>query len=236
MSTIIEIITKIKEHKSGFKITDDFIIDDNFIFSTMNDIRETLIREEFNQKKILDPQYYQMTCCNEIECVTETCTYNGREVKISKPMYKVNMPLLITKIGESNIKFIGSPTGQKYNRYSYDGFLSTHARLWTPNTLGFTQVGSEMLLNRLITPGMKFICMMVLLKNPSTSCDWNEDESEYPVPSETKLVDMVLYRLRGNARDVLNNAADDLNPPKIEEQELARSQQLSKINQGQPNQ
>lgn len=234
MSTPLEIITKIKESKSGFKITDDFEIDDDIIYSMMNDVRETLIREEQNNTGLIDPKYYQMTCCNKIECIKQGCEYNGRIIVSNKSHYKVTINGLITKVGDSNIKFIGTESGVRYNKYTYNGFQTISYRLWTKNSLGYTQIGSDILLNELVTPGMKYICALVLLKDPSIACNW-EDDNDYPVPSEMKLIDLVSYRLRGNAKDVLNNSADDINPPKIEEQELARNQELIKQNNPQNN-
>jgi len=106
MSTVREIIYKIKEAKSSYNITDDFIIPDELILSKMNDVREALINEEFNRTGKIDDQYYQYSCCYEIECLTQSCTFNGRTITIDMPVFKITLPELIHKVGDNAIKFV----------------------------------------------------------------------------------------------------------------------------------
>ena len=223
MSSVIEIISKIKERKSGFKVTDDFPIPDELILSTMNDVRETLIREEFNNSGRISDKYYQYSCCNKIECINETCEYNNKDIPINSDMYKISIPSLISKVGQLDVKYLGYKK-TTYNRYDFMELLSLDARIWTKNSLGFSLVGNELRINRLITPEQKFMCGMFLLQDPTKDCEWDKETTNYPVPSEFKLIRMTLAELRGGAKDELNNASDDLTPPKIDAEIVANSE------------
>jgi hypothetical protein len=227
MSTIKEIVYKIKEAKSSYNVTDDFIISDELIISKVNDVREVLIMEEFNRTSKVDDQYYQYSCCHEIKCYSHTCMFNGRTITISVPIYKVDFPELIHKVGNLSIKHIGNVNGAKFNYFSFDAFWTIKSRLWTKNAFGYTVAGNEILLNRIMTPEQKYVCAMLLLKNPTSSCDYDLETTTYPVPNEMKLIDMVLYRLNYGAKDVLNNSTDDLIPSKINESLLAQEAQAS---------
>jgi hypothetical protein len=101
--------------------------------------------------------------------------------------------------------------------------------LFTAGEAAATRMGDELWLKNLPTPGMKFVCLMSLLKNPTSACNWDND-NEYPVPSKSKLIDMVNYRLLSKGRmpaDKLNNATDDLIPPKTTDQAVAAMQSLA---------
>ena len=76
---------------------------------------------------------------------------------------------------------------------------------------------------------MKFICLLEILEDPRQGCDWRNDDSDYPVPSVTKLVDMVLYRLMVSGSqpiDTINNAEDDTADPRITNNLIGMQQQL----------
>jgi hypothetical protein len=230
MATLNQILHEIKEGDNSFHITDDYRVDDMLIIEMINDVRATLIRDEKIRTGFISGNYYQNECCYEIVCEEDSCSYNGVEVKTGQKIYKVKLKPLIESLGGLEIKFVGNPAlDVNFQMMSLDQWLSSGGRLFTADGAAATIMGNELWLKNLPTPGMKFICLTSLLKNPTTACDWDNDE-EYPVPSKSKLIDMVNYRLMSKGRmpaDKLNNATDDLVPPKTTDQAVAAMQGLA---------
>jgi hypothetical protein len=231
MATLNQILHEIKEGDNSFHITDDYRVDDMLIIEMINDVRATLIRDEKTRTGFIAGNYYQTDCCYEIVCEEDSCTFNGVEISTGKKMYKVKLRPLIESLGGLELKYIGNPSlGVEFQPMSFDQFLASVGRLFTAGEPAATLMGSDLWLKNLPTPGMKFVCLTALLKNPTTACDWDNDKTEYPVPSKSKLIDMVNYRLMSKGRmpaDKLNNAADDLVPPKTTDQAVAAMQQLA---------
>jgi len=231
MATLNEILHEIKEGDNSFHITDDYRVDDMLIIEMINDVRATLIRDEKIRTGFIAGNYYQNECCYEIVCEDDSCTYNGIEIKTGKPVYKVKLKPLIDSLGGLELKYIGNPSlGISFQLMTFDRYMASDGRMFTPGEPVATRMGDELLLKNLPTPGMKFICLTSLLKNPTNACDWDNDKTEYPVPSKSKLIDMVNYRLMSKGRmpaDKLNNATDDLVPPKTTDQALSAMQSLA---------
>ena len=239
MSTVNQIIYKIKERHSGFNITDDYPIPDELIYSFMNDIRETLIREELRVNREINEQYYSMNCCLEIECVTNECEVDGETISSPTGMYKVKLPVTVTKIGELDIKYVGDKSGvNSFNRYNFNTFRRLEYRVWTKRPAAYSIVGNEMWLRNLSTPNQMVLCVLGLFKEPIPPCEWDNEEYQYPVPSEKKLVDLTLLSLQTSSKiiDILNNAANDQIIPKINQQTVAEQQQVIRADQQQEQQ
>ncbi len=233
MSTVREIIFKIKERHTGFNITDDYPVVDELIYSFMNDVRESLIREEYNNTRRINDSYYQMSCCYKIECLGISCELNGHVFTDKTDLFKVTLPQLITGIGNQDIKYLGNRVGDGFfSRLIYEEFISTQYRIYTSMKSYYSVVGNEVILKNLPTEGMLFLCARILAKDPISACDWDSETTHYPVPSENKLVDLVLYKLQSSTKvtDVLNNTADDTTIPKVNQDVLAAQQ--NQIKQG----
>lgn len=236
MATVINILYKIKERYSSFNITDDFSIDDEFIVSTMNDIRSTLIREEKTKIGYVPSEFYQINCCYEIECTEGKCEYNGISIGDGDFSYHVQLKSNVSGLGGSEISHVGNRNGTvSFDILNINDFNSLDGRVWTKHAKVSSRVGDRLYLKNLPTKGMKYICLREILEDPTTGCNWNDNETEYPVPSVTKLVDMVLYRLMTSGRlpsDKVNNATDDTVPVKIGDQAIAMQQNLQTTNKG----
>lgn len=228
MATAIEIIYKIKERDSSFNVTDDYKIDDELILSFMNDVRSTLIREEFNRTRVLSPEFYQMNCCYEINCIESGCEYNGEVVPDGSSIQTVKLKSHVKGLKGNEITYVGNKDGSfSFDILSFEDYNSMDGRVWTKHVPAAVVIGSEMRLKNLPTVGMKFVCIKEILEDPTTACNWDDNETDYPVPSVTKLVDMVLYRIMSKLpSDKINNATDDTTAPKIQAQEIAKQQKL----------
>lgn len=230
MATVNEILHQVKERDSSFNITDDYKVDDELIIAMMNNTRSTLLRELYNDKGYISAEFYQMNCCYEIECVEGFCEYNGVEIGDGEFGYQVKLKPHVTGLNGLEIRHIGNRLGSlKFTKMSFDSFNSLESRKWTPKTKAATIVGDLMFLKNIPTAGMKFVCLLELLEDPRTACDWRNDESTYPVPSAQKLIDMVLYRLMTSGRvpdDKLQNAAADTADPRISDEAIGMQQRL----------
>lgn len=111
MATIINILYKIKERYSSFNITDDFSISDEFIVSTMHDIRSTLIREEKTRLGYVPSEYYQVNCCYEIVCTEGKCVYEGVQIGDGEFSYHVQLKANVKGLNGVEITHVGNRTG-----------------------------------------------------------------------------------------------------------------------------
>jgi len=234
MSTINEIVFKIKERHASFKLTDDYKVADELIISMMNDVRETLIREEKVRNGFISADFYQMDCCYEVKCVEESCTYNGSVVPSGNPVYQIKLKGLVKGVVYANLAYVGNKTGSvQFHVMNTNQYFASDGRMWTKGKPAATVIGDTLFLKNLPTEGFKFVCLNALLRDPRTACDWRTDESDYPVPSETKLIDMVLYRIQLSGRvpdDKVNNAADDTVPPRAADEAVGALQQMTTEN------
>jgi len=230
MATTVEIIYKIKERDSSFNVTDDYKISDELILSMMNDNRASLIREEYNKNRILDPMFFQFNCCYKIECVEGGCTIDGEYIPDGENVYQVNLKPHVTGIGGNGISYIGNKTGTiRFDLLSFDDYSTMEGRVWTKEALSSTLLGDKLLLKNLPTKGFSFICLREILLDPTTACTWDDNITEYPVPSVKKLINMVVYEIMTGSRlpsDKINNATDDTTAPKIQDQAIAQQQRL----------
>ena len=231
MATLNQILHEIKENDSSYFLNDDYRIDDMLIIEKINDVRATLIRDEIARNGFIQDRYYQTNCCAEIVCEVDSCEYNGVKIPIGEPIYKVKLNPHITSIGGREVKYVGNPAiGLNIQLVTFTSFMASDGRMFTNDKPIATIVGDELWLKQLPTPGMKFLCLTELLQNPTQACDWNNDTTEYPVPSKSKLIDMVTYRIMAPGRrpaDKLNNATDDLVPPKTTDEALNAMQALA---------
>lgn len=227
--TLPRLLHSIIEKYSQYKPTDDLDISEEFIIDKINDIRSTLIRDEYNMGKV-DEKYYQRSCCWDIKCYEQGCNIGGEFISAGTVIYGVELPPLITDVDWNDILFLGSPDWQKFNRRTLDAFISNAHNPWTVNSPIYTVVGNTAyIMNKdVIQTGMKKICGVFLLANPVESCDYNLDETIYPVPSEFKLELLVLKDITstGYKGDVLSDAQESqIDPRDVKESQQNLKQQ-----------
>ena len=81
----------------------------------------------------------------------------------------------------------------QFARNSFDGYMSNEGALWTSRMPIYVVVDGKALLKNLPNPGIRFICIMALLFNPTDICEFDE-EAPYPVPDVHKLELLVKKR------------------------------------------
>lgn len=213
--TLNQIVYSIIEKYTQHKPSDDLELPEEFLIGKINDIRATLIRDEYNNGTI-DEKYYQKMCCIDVECEENGCTIRGEFISTGSSTIKITLPPLITDVDWNEISFLGSPEWNKFHRKTLDAWISNEDNPWTGGKPIYTVVGSEAYLRNLITPGMRKVCGIFLLSNPVDACDYDKDVDIYPIPSEYKLELLVLKDLLsvGYKGDMLNDGQEDTIDPR----------------------
>lgn len=209
----------IKEKVSGFHVTNTFPLTDEMIIDRCNVIRELLIQQN---KKRLEEQFYSMTCCLDVECMNFSCIVNGEEIISDVKLYKVELPDLITGVGNNNIKYFGKVgLSKKFDRVPLDNFINNHASIWTGKNAMYTIIDNIAYLKN-ISSGLNKMCLVGLIKDPVSLCDYNYAETSYPVPQNYKLELLVV-------QDILASMGvypDELNDTRHQLKALRQGQQV----------
>lgn len=161
---------------------------DEYIADKIHSIRSTLIREEYNTRKRIDQQYYQLTNCHKIECLMTTCVISGIEVSSPNKIYKfvLSSPLM-TGVDEKNILYVGKDGfAEEFSRLTLFQLTNRNGRRWSKERTKYLQIGNEIYLFDLVDKGIKFISTLALFYNPVEVCGW-DSEDPYPCPSDYKL-------------------------------------------------
>lgn len=164
----------------------DLVKQKEWIADKMDGIRETLIRQEYNQKGKLDDRYYQMIDCTQISCLGRSCEINGQTVTATTDIYSGSLPGLVPGLMDKDIKFV-SDAGIQHTatRMNFKGFVKAKLQ-YVDDPFCYSIIGSTIYLKNLPTDGLKFISMAGILTKPSTACNWKSTDL-YPVPSAYKL-------------------------------------------------
>jgi len=207
--TINKIIYSIREKLEEFSITDDSKITPDFIKEKIFDVRSLLIKEIRQNKKGIPDAFYQKICCLEVKCATIECEVG---YPFPEAEYYIELPSMEALSDQSEIKYLGKPNFKlPWTRVNVSGFLSTEGNIYTANEPRYTIVGSIAWIKNLPTTGTTYVCLIGLLDEPYTSCDWN-DASILPIPRsmiyklELLIVKEVFEVLGRRIPDVLNDA------------------------------
>lgn len=209
--TLLQIVEAIKEDISGYKITDDFEIPDDLIAEKCHDVREVLIQEAVRNGE-LDDKYYQRVCCLEVTCHRHGCTVNGVFIPSSEITWEVELPPRIHVPDWKDILYFGTDQfNMNWGRKKVQDWLDLSGNIVTSTLPTYTTVGDTAWLKNSPTSDLKFLCAILLLRDPTTACDWKDDESEYPVPNDYKiqlLVKQDILQTHPRFRDIMHNGTD----------------------------
>lgn len=174
-----EFVYSILEFVSGFQVTDDNPIDPELISKKMDDVRATLIKQEYNQFGYVNDLFFQM-----VDVEIESKNIDAKQEVELKQFY-VLFPELLPNIGWDNIRYLGkADMREKYNRRTVDGFVSGSHRRWSSNKVDFTVIGPSKALIR-NEPIAKDIILLGVFKSPLDIPGFTQD-SQYPVPDPFK--------------------------------------------------
>lgn len=184
MYSIQKIVEIIKEKTSGFHVTNTFPLTDEMIVDRCNVIRELLIQQN---KKRLEDSFYSMTCCIDVTCEGFGCTIGDEFIESGISLFKAELPSLITGIGMNNIRYFGLiGLSQRFDRVSLENFIDNQWSIWSGKRKMFSVLGNEAYLKN-VPLGINKLCIVALVKDPVSLCDYNYEETPYPCPQGYKL-------------------------------------------------
>lgn len=185
--SIIRIISAVKEELSQYKLSDDFPIDPEYLIDKANDVRATLIRDEFRNGNV-NGKFYMKICCLDIICEKEGCTINGKFYNSGSLLWTMKLPALVSGIGWFDISYLGSDGFEdNFKRYNLQGWMNLEGNIMTGTKPAYTIVGDTAYFKNLPTQGIAKVCMVGVPYNPVSICNYKKDTDEYPVPSDTTL-------------------------------------------------
>lgn len=181
--SLLKIIYSVQEQLSGFNVTDDTPYSEEFLKDLANVFRSALIKEEINQTKLVSDSYYQSMCCLEVICREQSCVSGSETVKSGSKQYYVELPKLIGGVGNNDIKYLGLDDYKNgFIRTNLLGFNTSDGDKYGRMRTRYMMVGKEAILKNIPTKGLKYVCLIGLLDDPTTSCLWDADV-EYPLPN-----------------------------------------------------
>lgn len=211
MKTKLDYVYSILESLTDFNLTDDHKIDEEWVSDKIDDVRATLIK---GLKNIHD-DFYQLVCCIEIECEKPACDINGVSIPSGDVLWKAELPSLIPLEKGNNIKYFGPPNlKSNFTQVSPSAFQTLEAREFTSDKTFYMILNGIAYFKNLPTSGIKYVCLAGLLLNPETACNYELQNSNYPVPSGLKLEILVKQDILSTYNikpDVKQDARDNTN-------------------------
>ena len=213
MKTYREIVYSIIEFVSGFHVTDDNPFDESMIAKKVDDVRATLIKQQYIQQRHIEDLFYQ-ECEVEIEEKSRN-KENAFGQPVELVQFYIEFPELMPNVGWENIKYLGKKDYTKtYNRRSMGGIQAALGRYWSRNEVDYTVIGTS----KALVKGEKEasdIITLALFKSPMDvpGMDW---DMGYPVPDPFKL-EMIVKQ---DIASALGIPPDDTNDARHNQNEL----------------
>ena len=183
MKPLRQIVYSIKEFISGFNIMDDNLLDDILIAHKVDDVRSTLIGQEYLAGHRLNDLYYQ-----NITLAIEPFDTAKKDVfNVMFPEHeRVVFPEVLTGIHWANIKYLGSLDFKfPFNRVSLDGFTYSDYRRWSSAMPNYFVLGHDTAILRGDFKG-QYLLMVAIFKSPTELPQRSWDDI-YPAPNPFKL-------------------------------------------------
>lgn len=219
MYSLQRIVEIIKEKVSGFHVPNTFPLTNEMIIDRCNVIRELLIQQN---KKRLEDSFYSLTCCIDVICEGFGCTINGDFINSNVTLYTAELPSTITGVGQNDIRYLGlTGLSDKFDKVPLDNFINAKGSVWTNKRKMYSRIGSKVYLKNM-PKGLNKICLVALLKQPTTLCDYNYEETDYPCPQGYKLELLV-------TQDILSGLGiypDELNDTRAQLKALRQGRQV----------
>ena len=183
--TYKEIVYSVLEGVYKYRITDDKELIKDLVGKKIADVNIRIVEEVFKQGMNID-MCYQKVCCIEVACSRPECL--GEET--GTVLWKAELPMLNTKVGYKNIKYLGlTDMEHNFRRVDFSTLHVSNALEFSKETT-YAIIGNEAYFKNLPNPGIKFLCLVGIVSDPITACNW-DDDNMYPTPDPYKLEIMV---------------------------------------------
>ena len=205
-----KIVYTIKNQLTGHAPADDSRLGGEFIEDQILDVRSILIKDSFIADRYLNDDYFQHYDGLLIETVKQEMPSG---ISDEYPELFSVLPALVTGVGFSNIKYLGTQDGRhSFTRLSMSGFISTDGRQFTSEESFYTVNGAKAQYKNLPNLGMTYAKMIAVVYDPRVVPNFDRT-LEFPVPAGMihKLELIVLKQMLstlGIPPDVLNDAQD----------------------------
>lgn len=223
MSTLKTIVYSIMEAIHEHHITDDHDISLEYIRKKINDINQKLIEERYRSGESLD-YFYQEICCVDVLCKKRSCVINGETIYEDTITWYSDLTNLNTSLGWKAIKYIGNSdyaSNQEFHRLSLSGFQSIKGRRWTGHKTFYFVNNTEVLYHNLPTTGIKKVCVLAILNDPTSACNWDDETTPYPTPDPYKLELLVkqdILSTFGISKDEVQDSRDTTGQQEIKQE------------------
>lgn len=182
--TLERIVSIVKEKVSAFNVRNTFPLTDEMIIDRIYAVRELLIQQNKNK---LESQFYSITSCLEVKQYDNNCILNNISVKIDTDMFYVELPHLISGVGDNNIKYFGlGNLKQPFYKVALNNFITNKGNVWSGHVPQYIVLGNTAYI-RNMKLGTNKLSLIALLKAPASMCDYNYSETPFPIPQEYKL-------------------------------------------------
>lgn len=200
----------------SYEITDDKVIDPEFIEDKIVDIRNTLIADEAS-RGLLDNSYYQMMETLPVTIHNNKIELDGK-VTVLHPtnVGVVTIPSLYTRIGHKAIQYLGLPDlSLNFDYKEMTGFLSNRYAKYTSGRPIYTIVSTKVLVRNYGLTGDRFVSAIAIVEDPRKVPGFDYRTSPFPVADPQKLELLVIKHIQATATygpDKINDANVNINP------------------------
>lgn len=181
------IVFSIMESISKFHITDDHDISEEWIMKKVDDVNGIILKDYMKQGLSLDG-FYKSTCCITVACEEPYCTIDGQDIYSGTVRWYSDLPAVQESLGWKAIRYLGRDTFQNaFTRVTQEGFISSDGAEWTGDKPTYFTIGNRAYFKNLSTTGISRICLIAILQNPTSICDYEDATDIYPTPDPFKL-------------------------------------------------
>jgi hypothetical protein len=201
-------------------INDDVIISEEWLIDMINQSRSAMLIKKYvaNENFI---NYYQ-----EIELNVELkqkAEINGVEFEFETEIGVVNIPSLVTRIGNKNIDYFGSMmlNTKMIDYVMFNEFITYDYHRFGGNMPCYTLRSDTIMIRN--PKGMKKWLLRALFGSPNDVPGYSYSESMYPIDeSDLRQLEIILFQhiapKLGMPIDMLNNASDETANAPVREQ------------------
>jgi hypothetical protein len=183
------LVYQLWEELEGMNITDDSLLNYQYLREKIIAMHPTLIKEAESQRLSLNG-FYQVIPCIEVECLGHRCTVEGIPFEVDTMVYKANLPPLVKTIGRKNLRYFGiAGFGKDIQVLSMEAFRSTDGARFTSREPVAMILGDTAILKNLPSQGFQRAVITAILADPTRACDWPADDCrEFPTASIPRLL------------------------------------------------
>lgn len=195
------------EQASGFNVNDDNEYPVKLVEDILVAVNNSLIREAYKQGKI-DQLLYMEHEGMTIKPVEKQLTYNDIPVDVNQHLSYVDLPLLITGIGNKNLMYFGTADYSiNFSNKRFEKLINQKGVRYHLHNVSFSVVGNRAYFLASEVQGVKFVSAIGIWSDPRTVSSYNAEEA-FPTTSDYKMELLALQQLLSGKNipfDIIND-------------------------------